>query len=327
MSIFITGAAGFIGYHTCRALLMRGCSVVGLDNLNNYYDVKLKMARLSQLTKYDDFTFIRGDICDNDLLLRKLKNLNQISGVLHLAAQAGVRYSLLNPKTYVETNVVGQINILELCRQMDNLEHLVYASSSSVYGNSDQVPFSEKHSVDRPVSLYAATKKADELMGYSYAHLFGIPMTGLRFFTVYGPWGRPDMAAFIFAKAIFEGKPIKIFNNGKMRRDFTYVDDVVKGVLSVLDRPPVSDGRDPPHRIYNIGNNRSEPLLRFVEVLEKAIGRPAQRELAPMQAGDVKETCADIEAIHADHGFKPTISIDEGIPRFVAWFQEYYGVS
>ncbi len=325
MSIFITGAAGFIGYQTCKALLKRGRSVVGIDNLNNYYDVRLKKARLSQLKKYNNFTFIHVDISDNDLLSRKLPNLDDVSSVLHLAAQAGVRYSLVNPKAYVEANIVGQINILELCRQMKNLKHLVYASSSSVYGNSTQVPFSEKHSVDKPVSLYAATKKADELMGYSYAHLFGIPMTGLRFFTVYGPWGRPDMAAFIFAKAIYEGTPIKIFNNGDMRRDFTYVDDEVRGVLSVLASPPVADGRNPPHRIYNIGNNRSEPLLRFVELLERAIGRSAHKELVPMQAGDVRETCADIEAIYADHGFKPKTSIDEGIPRFVKWFQKYHG--
>lgn len=323
MSIFITGAAGFIGYHTCKALLMRGSTVIGLDNLNDYYDVRLKEARLSQLRQFANFTFIRADIRDHDLLEAKLKILGNVSSVVHLAAQAGVRYSLVNPKAYVETNVLGQINILELCRQMSNLKHLVYASSSSVYGNSTQVPFSETHSVDRPVSLYAASKKADELMGYAYAHLFGIPMTGLRFFTVYGPWGRPDMAAFIFTKAIFEGTPIKIFNNGDMRRDFTYVDDVVRGVISVLDAPPAPDSENPPHRIYNIGNNCSEPLLRFVEVLEKAIGIPAHKILSPMQAGDVKETCANIDAIHADHGFKPTTSIDEGIPKFIKWFQEY----
>ena len=236
------------------------------------------------------------------------------------------RYSLINPSAYVNTNIVGQLNILEMCRQLPDLEHMVYASSSSVYGGSSALPFSESDSVNLPVSLYAASKKADELMGNVYAHLYRIPLTGVRFFTVYGPWGRPDMAAFIFTRAIFLGEPIKIFNNGDMRRDFTYVDDVVEGVLAVLDAPPSGAGEAAPHRIYNIGNNCSEPLLRYVELLEKAIGRHVEKELVPMQPGDVKETYADIEAIRRDHGFEPKTSIDEGIPRCVAWYRDYHGV-
>jgi UDP-glucuronate 4-epimerase len=245
---------------------------------------------------------------------------------LHLAAQAGVRYSLTNPSAYVETNIVGQLNILEMCRHLPNLAHLVYASSSSVYGGNSEVPFSEQHPVDRPVSLYAASKKADELMGHVYSHLYGIPMTGLRFFTVYGPWGRPDMAAYIFARAIFDGQPIKIFNNGDMRRDFTYVGDLVRGVVAVLGSPPVGTDKAAPHKVYNLGNNHAEPLLRYVEVLEKAIGRSAIKEFAPMQPGDVKETYADITAIENDFGFEPKISIDEGIPLFIDWFRDYHGV-
>ena len=249
-----------------------------------------------------------------------------IRTVLHLAAQAGVRYSLTNPSAYVETNIVGQLNFHEMCRHLPNLAHLVYASSSSVYGGNSEVPFSEQHTVDRPVSLYAASKKADELMGHVYSHLYGIPMTGLRFFTVYGPWGRPDMAAYIFARAIFDGQPIKIFNNGDMRRDFTYIDDLVRGVVSVLDSPPVGREKKVPHKVYNLGNSQTEPLLRYVEVLEKAIGRPAIKEFAPMQPGDVRETYADITAIYNDFGFEPKISIDEGIPLFIDWFRDYHGM-
>jgi UDP-glucuronate 4-epimerase len=326
MAVFVTGAAGFIGYHMCEALLARGEAVIGLDNLNDYYDVALKKARLERLRGQDGFKFILADICDKNAMQRAAAEADDVRAVLHLAAQAGVRYSLINPSAYVETNIVGQLHILEMCRHLPNLAHLVYASSSSVYGGGSDVPFSESHPVDRPVSLYAASKKAGELMGYVYAHLYRIPMTGLRFFTVYGPWGRPDMAAYIFARAIFDGQPIKIFNNGDMRRDFTYVDDVVRGVLSVLDAPPGGVDENPPHRLYNIGNNRSEPLLRYIEVLEKAIGRRAEKEFAPMQPGDVKETYADIEAIRRDHGFEPAISIDEGLPRFVTWFRAYHGV-
>ena len=326
MTIFVTGAAGFIGYHMCEALLARGDSVFGIDNLNDYYDVALKKARLARLQRHGGFKFAVADICDVGVLNHAVADAGDVRAVLHLAAQAGVRYSLINPSAYVNTNIVGQLNILEVCRQLPDLEHMVYASSSSVYGGSSALPFSESDPVNVPVSLYAASKKADELMGNVYAHLYRIPMTGLRFFTVYGPWGRPDMAAFIFTRAIFSGEPIKIFNNGDMRRDFTYVDDVVEGVLAVLDAPPSGAGEAAPHRIYNIGNNRSEPLLRYVELLEKAIGRPAEKELAPMQPGDVKETYADIEAIRRDHGFEPKTSIDEGIPRFVAWYRDYHGV-
>ena len=326
MTIFVTGAAGFIGYHMCKALLARGDSVFGIDNLNDYYDVALKKARLARLQQHGGFKFALADICNLGALNHAVTNAGDVRAVLHLAAQAGVRYSLINPSAYVNTNIVGQLNILEMCRQLPGLEHMVYASSSSVYGSSSALPFTESDSVNLPVSLYAASKKADELMGNVYAHLYRIPMTGLRFFTVYGPWGRPDMAAFIFTRAIFLGEPIKIFNNGDMRRDFTYVDDVVEGVLAVLDAPPSGTGEAAPHRIYNIGNNRSEPLLRYVELLEKAIGRRAKKELAPMQPGDVKETYADIEAIRRDHGFEPKTSIDEGIPRFVAWYRDYHGV-
>ena len=326
MTIFVTGAAGFIGYHMCESLLARGDSVFGIDNLNDYYDVALKKARLARLQQHGGFKFAVADICDVGVLNHAVADAGEVRAVLHLAAQAGVRYSLINPSAYVNTNIVGQLNILEVCRQLPDLEHMVYASSSSVYGGSSALPFTESDSVNLPVSLYAASKKADELMGNVYAHLYRIPMTGLRFFTVYGPWGRPDMAAFIFTRAIFLGEPIKIFNNGDMRRDFTYVDDVVEGVLAVLDAPPSGAGEAAPHRIYNIGNNRSEPLLRYVELLEKAIGRPAEKELAPMQPGDVKETYADIKTIRRDHGFEPKTSIDEGIPRFVAWYRDYHGV-
>ncbi len=326
MTIFVTGAAGFIGYHMCEALLARGDSVFGIDNLNDYYDVALKKARLARLQQHGGFKFALADICDVGALNHSVADAGDVRAVLHLAAQAGVRYSLINPSAYVNTNIVGQLNMLEVCRQLPDLEHMVYASSSSVYGGSSALPFSESDSVNLPVSLYAASKKADELMGNVYAHLYRIPLTGLRFFTVYGPWGRPDMAAFIFTRAIYLGEPIKIFNNGDMRRDFTYVDDVVQGVLAVLDAPPSGAGEAAPHRIYNIGNNRSEPLLRYVELLEKAIGRHAEKELTPMQPGDVKETYADIEAIRRDHGFEPKTSIDEGIPRFVAWYRDYHGV-
>ncbi|MDP6591396.1 MAG: SDR family NAD(P)-dependent oxidoreductase [Alphaproteobacteria bacterium] len=326
MTVFVTGAAGFIGYHMCEALLARGDSVIGIDNLNDYYDVALKKARLARLEPQGGFKFVAADICDGEAMQQALGDADEVRAVLHLAAQAGVRYSLINPSACVEANIIGQLNILELCRGLPNLRHLVYASSSSVYGGSSALPFSESDAVNRPVSLYAASKKTDELMGHVYAHLYRIPMTGLRFFTVYGPWGRPDMAAYIFTRAIFSGQPIKIFNNGDMRRDFTYVDDVVVGVLAVLDAPPSGTGEAVPHRLYNIGNNRSEPLLRYVELLEKAIGRRAEKEFAPMQPGDVKETFADIETIRREHGFEPKTGIDEGIPRFIAWFRDYHRV-
>ena len=324
MTIIVTGAAGFIGYHMCEALLARGDRVIGIDNLNDYYDVALKKARLARLERQDGFTFTLTDICDRAAIHQVADTAEDVSALLHLAAQAGVRYSLTNPAAYVETNIVGQLSILELCRNLPNLAHLVYASSSSVYGGNKKLPFSETDDVNYPVSLYAATKKADELMGHVYSHLYRIPMTGLRFFTVYGPWGRPDMAAYIFTRSIFSGEPIQIFNNGNMRRDFTYIDDVVRGVLAVIDAPPVGVGDGAPHRIYNIGNHLSEPLLRYVELLEQAIGRPAVKEFVPIQPGDVEETYADIEAIQRDHGFQPKTNIDQGVPRFVEWYRDYH---
>ncbi len=325
MSILVTGAAGFIGSALSRALLARGDRVVGLDDFNAYYDPALKEARAARLTDQANFTMVRADIADKEAVLAATREHGPFRRIVHLAAQAGVRYSLENPMAYVQTNLVGQLNILELCRQTEGFEHLVYASSSSVYGGNTKLPFALDDRVDTPVSIYAATKRADELMGHSYSHLYGLPMTGLRYFTVYGPWGRPDMALFIFTKAIFEGRPIRIFNHGDMMRDFTYIDDIVDGTMRALDNPP-NDGEQLPWRLYNIGNHRSEPLLRLIEVLEQAIGRRAERQLEPMQPGDVKETYADISAIQQDLGFVPTTQIDEGVPRFVDWYRDYHGL-
>ncbi|MCA1956905.1 MAG: NAD-dependent epimerase [Nitrospira sp.] len=333
--ILVTGAAGFIGFHTAKRLLDRGDAVIGLDNLNDYYDVRLKEARLAQLTPYRDFRFIKLDLA-NRQGMRDLFAEEPIRRVIHLAAQAGVRYSLINPHAYTESNLEGFMNILEGCRRV-NAEHLVYASSSSVYGGNTHMPFSVHDNVDHPVSLYAATKKANELMAHCYAHLYQLPCTGLRFFTVYGPWGRPDMALFIFTKAILEGRPIEVFNYGNMRRDFTYIDDIVEGVIRVLDRPAAPDPSwsgdrpDPgtssaPSRVYNIGNHRPVELLRFIEILEQAVGKKAEKKLLPLQPGDVPATYADIDDLARDVGFAPSTPIEEGIPRFVKWYREFYRV-
>ncbi|MEX2615877.1 MAG: SDR family NAD(P)-dependent oxidoreductase [Alphaproteobacteria bacterium] len=325
MSILVTGAAGFIGFHVSKALLTRGESVIGVDNINDYYAVSLKKARCERLTARRGFTFHKADISDRDAMLEILSRHKDITCIIHLAAQAGVRYSLQNPAAYIQTNIVGHFVMLELCRNLDRLDHFVYASSSSVYGGNTKLPFAVGDPTDTPSSLYAATKKADELMSHCYSHLFRVPATGLRFFTVYGPWGRPDMAAYIFAKAISEGRPIPVFNFGKMQRDFTYIDDIVAGVIAVADGPP--KGRTAaPHRVYNIGNNQSEPLLGFIAQLEKSLGRKAELDLQPMQPGDVKATFADISDIKRDYGFSPTTSIETGIPKFIAWFREYHKI-
>ncbi len=326
MSVLVTGVAGFIGFHTAKALIARGDAVLGVDNLNDYYDVALKKARLDQLAGNDVFTFEKLDLAEPGALAELFARHKGITRVLHFAAQAGVRYSLTHPEPYIESNVVSHLHVLEACRHAGQFDHLVYASSSSVYGANEKLPFSVEDRVERPVSLYAATKRAGELMSQSYAHLYRLPQTGLRFFTVYGPWGRPDMSAYIFTRAIFEGTPIEVFNRGDMKRDFTYVDDIVAGVMAALDRPPGDDGNTPPHRLYNLGNHRCEPLLRFIETIEKAAGRKAELRMADMQPGDVKETYADIEASRRDLGFEPSIPIDEGIPNFVAWYREYHGV-
>lgn len=333
MPILVTGAAGFIGYHVAARLLGRGEEVVGLDNLNPYYSVQLKQDRVAELRKRfgKAFAFVQTDFSDAQALKTALKS-HSLDGVVHLGAQAGVRYSITNPGAYALSNLMGHLNLLEYCRHSDSCRHLVYASSSSVYGSNTKLPFAVEDRVDHPMSLYAATKKADELMSESYSHLYRLPQTGLRFFTVYGPWGRPDMAMWIFTTAIIAGEPIRIFNEGDMRRDFTFIEDIVSGVVASLDNPPPDDGKVKaggsvsPHRVYNIGNHRSEELLHMIELLEKSLGRKAIRELQPMQAGDVKDTFADISAIENDLGYKPTTPIDVGIPRFVEWYKMYHQV-
>lgn len=325
MTYLVTGAAGFIGFHTAKALLARGERVVGLDNLNPYYSVKLKQDRLAQLSGAAGFSFKRADIADAAALKRALAGENP-RRIVHLAAQAGVRHSLENPEAYVQSNLVGHLNLLEYCRHLDGFEHMVYASSSSVYGGNSKLPFSEADRVDSPVSLYAATKKADELMSHCYSHLYRLPLTGLRFFTVYGPWGRPDMAMWLFTEAILAGRPIKVFNHGRMRRDFTYIDDIVSGVLAALDTAPEDEGGEPPQRLYNIGNNRPEQLLEMIAVLESVLGRKAEKQFLPLQPGDVPETYADIAAIRRDLGFSPRTPIGEGIPLFVEWYRRYHGL-
>lgn len=325
MTVLVTGSAGFIGYHTCTALLERGERVVGVDDLNDYYEVSLKRSRLSNLEAHKGFAFHHANIVDREAVAEIGRRHPDVTKIIHLAAQAGVRYSLENPYAYVQTNVVGQLTILEFARRIDALEHFVYASSSSVYGGNKELPFAVSDRVDTPISLYAATKRTDELMGYCYSHLYRIPATGLRFFTVYGPWGRPDMAAFKFAKAIFENRPISVFNNGDMKRDFTYIDDAVTGVVAALDSIPADQATAPPHKIYNLGNNHPEDLTHFIAIIEKAIERKAELRLEPMQPGDVRETYADISDAERDLGYRPRISIDEGIPRFIEWFRDYYG--
>lgn len=325
MTVLVTGAAGFIGFHVCLALLARGERVLGVDNLNDYYDVGLKRARLARLESETGFAFLRLDIADEEALTALAGRHPGITRVVHLAAQAGVRHSLTNPGAYIHSNLHGHYAVLELCRRLEGLEHLVYASSSSVYGGNTKLPFAITDRVDQPISLYAASKRADELLSHAYSHLFRLPATGLRFFTVYGPWGRPDMALFIFTKALYEGRPIKLFNHGDMRRDFTYIDDATAAVLASLDRPPVA-GHGAPHRLYNIGNHRAEELRRLVALIEAATGRRAEIELAPLQPGDVVETYADIEATARELGFAPRTAIDEGVPRFVEWFRQYHGL-
>ncbi len=332
--ILVTGAAGFIGYHTAERLLERGDEVIGLDNLNDYYDVNLKKARLARLEEKEGFKFLEMDLADR-LGMKALFLEVPFDGVIHLAAQAGVRYSLVNPEAYVDSNLVGFLHVLEGCRHT-GVKHLVFASSSSVYGANRTMPFSVHQNVDHPVSLYATTKKANELMAHSYSHLYGLPCTGLRFFTVYGPWGRPDMALFLFTKAILEGKPIDVFNHGKMKRDFTYVDDIVEGVVRVLDKPaepnPAWSGENPdpatsraPYRCYNIGNNKPVELLHMIHVLEEALGKKAEMRMLPMQPGDVPATWADVEALEKAVGYKPSTPIEEGVKKFVAWYRDYYG--
>jgi UDP-glucuronate 4-epimerase len=323
MTVLVTGAAGFIGYHCATKLAERGETVIGIDSLSDYYDVRLKQARLADLAPRKNFTFKEMSIADRGEMVELARAFPRIDRILHLAAQPGVRYSLINPHAYVEANVLGHLNILEMARHQAGFKHLVYASSSSVYGGNTKLPFAIEDPVDQPVSLYAATKKSDELMSHCYSHLYRVPATGLRFFTVYGPWGRPDMAAWLFTEAIFNGEPIQVFNHGDMKRDFTYIDDIVTGVLAALDHPAPSVQGAPPHRVYNIGNHRAEPLLRFIEVIEKAVGKKAKIDLKPMQPGDVKETYADVTAIQRDLGFAPDTPIDVGIPRFVDWFKGY----
>lgn len=338
MKILVTGCAGFIGMHVCERLLARGDEVIGLDNLNDYYDVMLKearLARLTQLTPNPKFRFIKLDVADRpgmaELFARETPQR-----VIHLAAQAGVRYSLKNPHAYVDSNLTGFVNILEGCRYA-KVEHLIYASSSSVYGGNTKMPFSEADSVDHPVSLYAATKKANELMAHTYSHLYNLPTTGLRFFTVYGPWGRPDMALFLFTQAILDGRPIDVFNHGKMQRDFTYIDDIAEGVIRVSDRPPIAnpafDKQQPdpatswaPYRVFNIGNHQPVELMTYITTLEQALGKTAQKNFLPLQDGDVPATHADTSALQAVTGFAPNTSVEQGIARFVAWYRGYYGI-
>jgi UDP-glucuronate 4-epimerase len=335
VKVLVTGAAGFIGMHVCERLLARGDEVVGIDNFNDYYEVELKEARAMRLAVLPGFRGLRLDIADRNPMSELFAN-EKFDTVVHLAAQAGVRYSLKNPHAYADSNLLGFVNVLEGCRH-NAVKHLVYASSSSVYGGNTKMPFSEHDNVDHPVSLYAATKKANELMAHTYSHLYGLPTTGLRFFTVYGPWGRPDMAPFLFIRAILAGKPINVFNHGKMQRDFTYIDDIVEGVVRVLDIPPVADvefdktkpdpaGSWAPYRVCNIGNSQPVELMEFIGAFEAALGVTAQKNFLPMQDGDVPATYADVSALTSLTGFAPTTSIQKGIARFVGWYKEHYGV-
>ena len=324
MSILLTGVAGFIGFHVAKALLARGDRVLGVDNLNDYYDVSLKEARVAQLRASPNFDFARLDVADREGVLGLVERHRDLRGVIHLAAQAGVRYSLENPFAYIEANVMGTLVMLEAARRIDRLTAVTYASSSSVYGANRKQPFSVEDRVDQPVSLYAATKRSCELVAYTYSHLYGLPATGLRFFTVYGPWGRPDMAAYLFTRAILAGEPIKVFNEGRMARDFTYIDDIVAGTIAAHDRAPAGQV---PHRVYNLGNHRPEKLLDFIAVLERALGRTAIKVLLPLQPGDVPESFADIEASRRDLGFEPKTTIEEGLARFVEWYKWYHRVS
>jgi UDP-glucuronate 4-epimerase len=333
MKILVTGAAGFIGMSVAERLLARGDEVIGVDNINDYYSVALKQDRLKRLAAMggNRFSFVKVDFANMAELDGELDGVS-FDRIIHLGAQAGVRYSIENPHAYVQSNLVGHVNMLEIARHRQ-VEHFVYASSSSVYGGNEQLPFSVNDRVDHPLSLYAATKKADELMSETYAHLYRLPQTGLRFFTVYGPWGRPDMAMWIFTRKILAGEPIEVFNNGDMRRDFTYIDDIVSGIVACLDNPPPDDGAvkaggsSKPHRLYNIGNHRSEELMYLIDVIEEQCGKKAERLYLPMQAGDVPETFADIDAIQSDLGYMPTTSIDVGVPNFVRWYKDYHKIS
>ena len=333
MKVLVTGAAGFIGHALCLRLLARGDTVVGLDSLNDYYDVSLKQARLAQLRAHANFTFLNADIADRDAMA-KLFGASNVDAVVNLAAQAGVRHSLTNPQAYVDANLQGFVNILEGCRHQ-KVGHLVFASTSSVYGLNSTLPFDESQHTDHPVSLYAATKKANELMAHSYAHLFRIPCTGLRFFTVYGPWGRPDMALFKFTKAILAGEAIQVYNHGQMARDFTYIDDIVEGVVRVIDRPatadtawssarPAPDASSAPYRIFNIGNSESVQLMRYIQAIETATGKKAKMEMLPMQPGDVHATAADVHRLEALTRFRPATTVEDGVAKFVAWYRGYY---
>ena len=321
--VLVTGAAGFIGFHTALQLLQRGERVVGIDNLNDYYDVKLKEARLEQLANLKDCTFLKLNIADKPGMEELWKKHGPFRRVVHLAAQAGVRYSLIDPYTYITSNCMGHLTVMEMCRNTEGFKHLVYASSSSVYGANTKKPFSVKDDVSQPISLYAATKRSDELMSQCYSHLYKIPQTGLRFFTVYGPWGRPDMALYIFTKAIANDEKVPLFNGGKMKRDFTYIDDIVAGVIATLDTPASGDV---PHRVLNIGNTRSEDLMDFVKIIERELGKIADLDPQPMQPGDVMETFADVTETTEAVGYRPTTSIDVGVPRFVAWYKDYHGI-
>jgi UDP-glucuronate 4-epimerase len=348
MKVLVTGAAGFIGFHLCLALLKRGDEVIGLDNINDYYDPSLKRDRLKELgitnivdsqtvtsASYPSFRFIKIGVDEKEALFSLFQE-NNFDAVVNLAAQAGVRYSLINPDAYIRANIVGFLNVLEACRHFP-VKHLVYASTSSVYGSNTAMPFSEHQPANHPVSLYAATKKSNELMAHSYSHLYKIPTTGLRFFTVYGPWGRPDMALFVFTKAIINGEPIQVFNQGKMQRDFTYIDDIIQGVIKVLDNPASPDsawkGADPdpatsyaPYRIYNIGNNQPAELIEFIEAIETALGKKGIKDFLPMQPGDVPATHADITTLSADRGYSPQFSVQQGVRHFITWYKDYFKV-
>jgi UDP-glucuronate 4-epimerase len=323
MAILVTGVAGFIGFHIAKTLLERGDRVVGIDNLNDYYDVRLKRARLAELHGCRGFSFAQVDVANRDDVFALVDLNKELRSIIHLAAQAGVRYSLENPYAYIDANVTGTLVMLDAARRIDNLTAVTYASSSSVYGGNRKQPFSVGDRVDEPVSLYAATKRSCELIAHTYAHLYALPATGLRYFTVYGPWGRPDMAAYLFTRAILAGEPIKVFNEGRMARDFTYIDDIVAGTVAAHDRPPAASD-EVPHRIYNLGNHRPEKLLDFIAVIERALGRTAIKELLPLQPGDVPETSADIETSRRDLGFEPTTTIEVGLVRFVEWYKWYH---
>lgn len=325
MKILVTGGAGFIGFHLSKRLLEGGFEVIGYDNINDYYDVNLKYARLEILKQFDNYTFIKGDLADKDKVFALFAEYKP-DIVVNLGAQAGVRYSISNPDVYIESNIIGFFNILEACRH-NPVKHLLFASSSSVYGNQKKTPFSTDDNVDHPISLYAATKKSNELMAFTYSHLYKIPATGLRFFTVYGPFGRPDMAYFSFTNKIIKGEPIKIFNNGDMYRDFTYVDDIVEGICNMLEHAPEEDENGDRFKVYNIGNNQPEKLMYFIETLEKAIGRTAKKEFLPMQPGDVYQTYADVTDLMRDFNFKPSTSIEDGLAKFAKWYKEYYNIT